>query len=129
VISMMWWALLRRRRSTRIRMMRMKKTVEPRMIPAMVAGVKRLVNLVSSSGIQGFEVGGTGVNVVVEAWVEVNVVDLDAPLIGEEMVIFGSLVVVTVMVLVELLIIVDVDVGPLLVSVVASSGEARSDVT
>jgi hypothetical protein len=129
VISMMWWALLRRRRSTRIRMMRMKKTVEPRMIPAMVAGVKRLVNLVSSSGIQGFEVGGTGVNVVVEAWVEVNVVDLDAPLIGEEMVIFGSLVVVTVMVLVELLIIVDVNVGPLLVSVVASSGEARSDVT
>jgi hypothetical protein len=110
-------------------MMRMKKTVEPRMIPAMVAGVKRLVNLVSSSGIQGFEVGGTGVNVVVEAWVEVNVVDLDAPLIGEEMVIFGSLVVVTVMVLVELLIIVDVNVGPLLVSVVASSGEARSDVT
>jgi hypothetical protein len=129
VISMMWWALLRRRRSTRIRMIRMKKTVEPRMIPAMVAGVKRLVNLVSSSGIQGFEVGGTGVNVVVEAWVEVNVVDLDAPLIGEEMVIFGSLVVVTVMVLVELLIIVDVDLGPLLVSVVASSGEARSDVT
>jgi hypothetical protein len=129
VISMMWWALLRRRRSTRIRMIRMKKTVEPRMIPAMVAGVKRLVNLVSSSGIQGFEVGGTGVNVVVEAWVEVNVVDLDAPLIGEEMVIFGSLVVVTVMVLVELLIIVDVNVGPLLVSVVASSGEARSDVT
>jgi hypothetical protein len=129
VISMMWWALLRRRRSTRIRMMRMKKTVEPRMIPAMVAGVKRLVNLVSSSGIQGFEVGGTGVNVVVEAWVEVNVVDLDAPLIGEEMVIFGSLVVITVMVLVELLIIVDVNVGPLLVSVVASSGEARSDVT
>jgi hypothetical protein len=129
VISMMWWALLRRRRSTRIRMMRMKKTVEPRMIPAMVAGVKRLMNLVSSSGIQGFEVGGTGVNVVVEAWVEVNVVDLDAPLIGEEMVIFGSLVVVTVMVLVELLIIVDVNVGPLLVSVVASSGEARSDVT
>jgi hypothetical protein len=110
-------------------MMRMRKTVEPRMIPAMVAGVKPLVNLVSLSRIQGFEVGGAGVVMVVEPWVEVDVVDLDATLIGEEVVIFGSLVVVTVIVLVERLIIVDVDVGPMLFSVVASSGETGCDVT